>query len=93
MKLSRVVKVMPLLMLFLFFSIGLALADETTLIGEVNDNYQIVADGQIYEITDNDKGRELVDNHISERVQVSGKVEEVDDMKIFTVISYKILTD
>ena len=82
-----------LLMIFLFFSAGLALAEETTVVGEVIDNYEIVADGQIYAIADTEKGRELVDHYISARVRVTGTVEEVDDMKILTVISYEILSD
>lgn len=72
---------------------GLAMAADVTLIGEVNDNYQIVADGAIYEIADTQKGNELVDNYVSYRVEISGTVEEVDDMKILTVVSYKLLND
>jgi hypothetical protein len=38
-------------------------------------------------------GNELVDNYVSYRVQISGSVEEVDDVKVLTVVSYKLLND
>ena len=93
MKLGRSVKTVLLLIVILFFSAGLVWPEETTVVGEVSDNYEIVADGQIYAIADTEKGRELVDNYISARVRVTGTVEEIDDMKVFTVISYEILSD
>jgi hypothetical protein len=93
MKLTHGVKIFLLFIIFLIFSAGLAWTEETTVVGEVSDNYEIVADGQIYAIADTEKGRELVDNYISARIQVTGTVEEVDEMKILTVISYKILSD
>ena len=37
---------------------GIAIADTVTITGEVNDNYQIVANGQIYEIADTPEGNE-----------------------------------
>ena len=87
------VKVFVLSLVVLIVTAGWALASETTLIGEVNDNYQIVADGQIYEIADTQKGNELVDNYVSYRVEVTGSVEEIDDVKVLTVVSYKLLGD
>ena len=93
MKSCRGVKIVLLLTLFFFFSTGLAWTAETTVVGEVSDNYEIVANGQIYAIADTQKGRELVDNYISARVQVIGIVEDVDDMKVLTVVSYKLLDD
>ena len=70
-----------------------AVASDVTLVGEVNDNYQIMADGQVYEIADTPAGNELAENHISEKVKVTGTLEERDDMKIITVISYELVAE
>jgi len=93
MKSNRGAIVFLMAVIFSIVSAGWALAGDITLTGEVSDNYEIVADNQIYAIADTEKGRELVDNYISARVRVTGTVEEVDDMKIITVISYEILSD
>jgi hypothetical protein len=69
------------------------LAASVTITGEVNDNYQVVADDQIYEIADTPEGNELAENHISEKVEVVGSVQDNEDLKILTVVSYKILSD
>lgn len=82
---------MAFLMVSMFLSTNV-LAEEITIKGEVNDNYQIVAeDGQIYEVADTDKGNEVVSQHISKIVKISGTIEEGDDgKKIITVISYEV---
>ena len=71
----------------------LAAAAENTVVGQVNDNYQIVSKSQIYEIGDTEKGNDLAQNHVGAKVQVTGTVEERDDMKIVTVTSYKVLSE
>jgi len=70
-----------------------AWAGDVTITGEVNDSYQIIANGQIYEIADTPKGNELAENHVNARVRVTGPVEEQDDMKVITVKSYQILAE
>ena len=53
------VSVIAFLMVSMFLSTNV-LAEEITIKGEVNDNYQIVTeDGQIYEVADTDKGNEV----------------------------------
>lgn len=90
-------KTLLLVLAMLMFGFGCPPAvvfcgEQVTLNGEINDSYQVVADdGQIYEVADNEKGNELVLNHIGERVKVSGSVEEEDDVKILTVASFEIL--
>lgn len=64
-----------------FFHI-LFFATEITIVGEVNDSYQIVADGQIYEVANTALGDDLVMNYIAEKVEVIGTFEEKDEMKI-----------
>ena len=85
------VSVIAFLMVSMFLSTNV-LAEGITIKGEVNDNYQIVAeDGQIYEVADTDKGNELVLQHISKIVKISGTIEESDEGgKIITVISYEV---
>lgn len=82
-----------LMVLFLLTFAAPTLAAEKTVVGQVNDNYQIVAKGQIYEIANTKTGGDLAENHVNAKVQVRGTVEERDDMKIITVISYKVLSE
>ena len=77
---------------FLVFSY-LAFAGDITIVGEVNDSYQIVADGQIYEVANTPKGDDLVFNYIAVKVKVTGKVEEKEDTKIITVKSFKPVSE
>lgn len=76
----------------LFFSYP-AGATEITIVGEVNDTYQVVADGQIYEIANTALGDDLVKNYMALKVKVTGTVEEKEDMKIMTVTSFKVLPE
>jgi hypothetical protein len=59
----------------------------------VNDTQQIVADGKIYEVAANEKGDDLVTNYIAEKVEVTGTVEEKDEMTIITVKSFKVVPE
>ena len=87
-----VISLLTILLASLLFA-SFCMAGEVTIIGEVNDAYQIVADGQIYEVSNNQMGDDLVYNHISERVRVTGFVEEKDDMKIITVTSFEVVPE
>ena len=62
-----------------------------TIVGEVNYAYQIMADGQIYEVANTATGDELVIHYIAEKVEVTGTVKEIREMKIFTVTSFKVV--
>ena len=68
-----------------------AIAKRLTLVGEVNDNYQIVADNQIYEVDDTPVGDDLVRNYMAFRVKVIGVLKEKDDLKIVTVESFEVV--
>jgi len=74
----------------LFFSSPvIAEATSVTIVGEVNDQYQIVAkDGTIYEIADTELGNEIL-KHIGEVVEVTGDVEEDDGVKVLDVKSFQ----
>lgn len=82
-----------LMAIFIAAMAASATASEKTIIGEVNDNYQVVSDRQVYEIDNTEKGKELAENHVGAKVEVTGRVVERDDMKILTVISYKVLSE
>lgn len=82
------------LAIFLFLSIAApVLAGDVTLIGEVNENYQLVSNGQIYEIADTPKGNEMAENFISSKVKVTGTVEEKNEMKTITVINFEVVAE
>ena len=66
-------------------------AAEVTIVGEVNYSYQIMADGQIYEVANTAIGDDLVMNHIAEKVEVTGNIEEKGEMIIITVKSFKVV--
>ena len=68
-------------------------AEKSTLIGEVNDNHQIVADNVFYEVDDNATGDDLVTNYIAQKVKVVGKVKESGESKIITVESFEVIEE
>ena len=92
-------KVKRLIANFVMFSIVIwmftspALADKVTLVGEVNDNQEIVTEGQIYRIGDSTVGDELALNYISQRVKVVGRVAEDDEGKIIIVESFEVVDE
>jgi hypothetical protein len=47
--------------------LGLVFAVEITIVGEVNYLYQIIADGQFYEVANTAMGDDLVINHIAKK--------------------------
>ena len=60
-----------------------------TIVGEVNDQYQIVTkDGTIYEIADTELGEEVL-KFIGMVVEVTGDVKEEDGVKVLDVKSFK----
>jgi hypothetical protein len=66
-------------------------ATEITIVGEVNYAYQIMAAGQVYEVANTSMGDDLVMNFIAEKVEVTGTVEEKEEIKIITVKSFKVV--
>jgi hypothetical protein len=76
-----------------------AAAVRVTLVGEVNDNQQFVADGQIYEIDNNAVGDDLVFNHIAQRVKVVGQIKSVresgesDAYQVIKVESFEVVEE
>jgi hypothetical protein len=77
---------------FLVFSY-MAFAGDITIVGEVNDTQQVVADGQVYDVANTPKGDDLVINYVAVKVKVTGTVEEKEDMKIITVKSFEAVPE
>ena len=70
-----------------------AMAAKETIVGTVQAGEQIVtADGDVYEISDNDLGKKLM-GLVGKKVEVHGKVSEDDVVKVIRVIEYRVLTD
>jgi hypothetical protein len=62
-----------------------------TIIGTVNDSYQIVTDdGNIYTVGENEKGDEVI-SLIAKRVKATGTVDEIEDRKVITISAYEVI--
>jgi hypothetical protein len=76
-----------------------AAALRVTLVGEVNDNQQFVADNEIYEIDNNAVGDDLVFNHVAQKVKVVGQIKSVresgesDAYKVIKVESFEVVDE
>ena len=70
-----------------------ALADKVTLVGEVNDNQEIVTEGLIYTVVDSAVGDELVRNYISQRVKVVGRIVEGEEGKVIIVDLFAVVEE
>ena len=82
-----------LITIFLLIFTASLLADKVTLVGEVNDNQEIVADGQVYTVGDSATGDDLVLNYISQRVKVVGRVVEKDEGKEIIVEFFEVVEE
>lgn len=90
---QRAIPIPSFMLLFLWIFATPSLANEVTIVGEVNNSYQIVTDGQIYEVAENKIGNDLVTNYISQTVKITGTIEEKDEVKIITVTTFKVVTE
>jgi len=92
-------KVKKLITSFVIISVVLwiicfpALADKVTLVGEVNDNQEIVAEDQIYTVGDSAVGDDLVRNYISQRVKVVGRIVEGEEGKVIIVEFFEVVEE
>jgi hypothetical protein len=66
-------------------------SEVSTIVGTVNDDFQIVTeDGQIYEVAENKLGDEVV-NLVRKKVRVKGRVETEKGEKVITIIAYELI--
>ena len=92
---SRFSIVFVVLLAFSVFLSSPVIAEPTTvtIVGEVNDQYQIVAkDGTIYEIADTELGDEVL-KFVGEVVEVTGDVKEEDGVKVLDVKSFETMEE
>ena len=67
------------------------LANEATIVGKVNDNYQIVTkDGAVYEVADTEMGNDMLD-HVGATVEATGVISEEDGAKVIRVTGYTVI--
>lgn len=90
---KRMVQIAVMMSVAIIIFAATASGAEITLVGEVNDNYQFYANGQLYEVAETPEGNDLVLNYISAKVEVVGTVEEKEDMKIITVRSFRVVPE
>ena len=91
---QRIIPIISSVFFFLSILAAPCLADQVTIVGEINESYQIVAaDGQIFEVAENDVGNDMVTNYISQTVKVTGTIEEKDEVEIITVSTFKVVTE
>jgi len=92
---SRFSIVFVVLLAFSVFLSSPVIAEPTTvtIVGEVNDQYQIVTkDGTIYEIADTELGDEVL-KFVGEVVEVTGDVKEEDGVKVLDVKSFETMEE
>ena len=79
--------------MFALLSLSHAEQDVVTLVGEINDTGQLVAEGDIFDIEPTDLGNDLVQNYISLKVKVECTIREGEELKIITVKSFQAVDE
>ena len=92
-KVKKLISNFVMISIFLWMYSFPALADKVTLVGEVNDNQEIVAEDQIYAVGDSAVGDDLVRNYISQRVKVVGRIVEGEEGKIIIVEFFEVVEE
>jgi len=71
---------------------GFALGEKAiSIVGEVNDDFQVFTDDdQVFEIMMDDKGEELI-GHAGARVKITGEIVEEGVDRSLKVLSYEVL--
>lgn len=79
------------LLLFLFFAGESISSEMVTITGTINTDYEIVTDdGQVYQVVENLKGKEVVEL-IDSKVRITGTVRKEGGEKKIRVTSYEVL--
>ena len=70
-----------------------AAAAEVKITGVVTDDYQILTDeGTVYDVADTEVGNEML-GHVSRKVEIVATVGGDEEIKVLTVLSFKVLED
>ena len=78
------------IMALIIGSFPVAAFDLVTIVGEVTDTNQILAEGEIYEVDDTPQGDDLVKNYIGRKVKVTGKLRIEGDMRVLDVTKFEV---
>jgi hypothetical protein len=89
----KYITVFILLLTTIFWLGSPAAAQRITIVGEVNDTFQIVADNEIYDVDVNPVGEELVLKYIAQKVKVVGELKESGELKIIIVESFEVVEE
>ena len=60
--------------------------------GEVIENQLVDKKGNVYDIADNEKGKELL-THATQKVQIKGTLMESEGKRLITILDYKIIKE
>jgi hypothetical protein len=95
MKIKQPFRVLLLCLVAVILAEGTVYAqsEEVTLVGEINDTHQLVAEGAVYDIDDTPLGDDLALNYISMKVKVKGTVRAGDELQIITVKSFVVVEE
>jgi hypothetical protein len=91
---SKIICVVASLLILSGMLAGISLAAKSvTIVGYVNDQYQIVDDeGTVYEIADSEKGEEVAEL-IDRKLRVTGSLMDADGTPIIEIIMYEVIDD
>lgn len=92
-KKSLICLIILMALVFSLLSLSHAKTEAITLVGEINDTGQLVADGDIFDIEPTDIGEDLIQNYISLKVKVECTVREGEELKIVTVKSFQVVDE
>ena len=67
--------------------------DQVTLTGEINDTFQLVANGKLYDIAETPEGDDLVRNYISTKVKVTGWIEKGPEIDVIRVRGFEVVDE
>ena len=83
------------IMFMLTGAAGLAMDTSTVaFLATVTDGYQLVDDeGRPYEVENTAKGNELVLNHVGQKVEVTGTIQDEVDYKLVVVESFRVVEE
>lgn len=77
----------------IFAGAAYAQSGEISLVGEINDTHQLVAEDEIFDIDDTPLGDDLVQNYVSMRVKVTGTVRQGEELKVIMVTSFQVIEE
>ncbi len=93
-KTSKVICIVASLFILSAMFAGVSSAGKSvTIVGYVNDQYQIVDDeGTVYEIADSEKGEEVAEL-VDRKLRVTGSLMDADGTPIIEIIMYEVIDD